>query len=68
MALKELQELLKEIQRLNSLKENREHCTIDTQLEAMRKVVEAVDCITVCDGMNDKRYDVWEMIKKELEK
>ena len=38
-----LQELLDEIKRLNRLKENREHCTIDMQLRVIKMVVESVN-------------------------
>ena len=38
-----LEKLKEEIRRLNSLKENREHCTIDSQLKTINMVVEAID-------------------------
>ncbi len=64
-----LKELRDEIKRLNSLKENREHCTIDTQLKAIKQTVEAVDSHIMfrnyycCD---EKEAKLWKEIKKLL--
>ncbi len=42
-----LEELKKEIKRLNSLKENREHCTIDSQLKTIKMVIEAIEGLCI---------------------
>ncbi len=56
-----LEELKKEIKRLNSLKENREHCTIDSQLKTIKMVVGAIEglCIKESDGLEvyENRHD-----------
>ncbi len=63
-----LEELRNEIKRLNSLKENREHCTIDTQLKAIKETVEALgDYALNSLGLNSKHYE-YKMVEeiKEL--
>ncbi len=63
-----LQELKEEIERLDSLKENREHCTIDTQLKAIKMVVEAVDILIIVGTnlLNYEDVELWMEIKELL--
>ncbi len=52
-----LEKLKEEIRRLNSLKENREHCTIDSQLKTIKMVIESIDGLDgleVYENRNDE--------------
>ena len=61
-----LQELLDEIKRLNRLKENREHCTIDMQLRVIKMVVESVNTPVQGWCRGTPLLEIWEHINDEL--
>jgi acetate kinase len=39
---------------------------INNKLGGIKQTVEAVDCIVISDGINDKRYKIWQEIKQSL--
>ncbi len=58
-----LEALKKEVERLDSLKENREGCTIDSQLKTIKMVVEEIDEWMFFDHLNQDFKKEWKEIK-----
>ncbi len=75
MKLEELRDGIKKLKR--DTKDSQDHIerhgysqfydNPQTLLKGIKQTVEAIDCITINDGINDKRYKIWQEIKLILD-